>query len=62
MELCIPKLACTACVANVTKAVQALDAEAVVCGEPKTKQVSIQTQVSELAVREALRAAGYPPS
>ncbi len=62
MELHIPKLACATCVANVTKAIQALDSGAVVSGEPKTKQVSIQTQASELAVREALTAAGYPPS
>jgi copper chaperone len=60
MELTVPKLACSACVATVTKAVHALDATAQVQADPKTKQVLITSTQPEAAVRHVLATAGYP--
>ncbi len=69
LEFTVPKLACAVCVGNVTKAVQALDADATVDADPNTKQVKISpsaafaaTESVETALRDALTAAGYPPA
>ncbi|MFZ4676576.1 MAG: heavy-metal-associated domain-containing protein [Nodosilinea sp.] len=59
LELKIPNLACSACVETVTKAVQAVDSQAQVMADPKTKQVSIVTSAPEAAIQTAITAAGY---
>lgn len=59
LELKIPDLACSACVETVTKAVQAIDTQAQVSADPKTKQVSIMTSAPEAAINAAITAAGY---
>jgi copper chaperone len=56
LELKIPNLACSACVETVTKAV---DTQAQVIADPKTKQVSIVTSAPEAAIQTAITAAGY---
>jgi len=59
LELSIPDLACSACVETVTKAVQGVDATAQVTADPKTKQVSVITNASETAIKDAITTAGY---
>lgn len=59
LQLKVPNMACSACVKTITKAVTAIDATAKVDADPKTKQVSIETQQSEAAVKKAISAAGY---
>ncbi len=60
LQLTIPKLACYACVNTVTKAIQAVDANATVQANTKTKLVSVETQASETAIKQAITAVGYP--
>ncbi|HAA31987.1 MAG TPA: heavy metal transporter [Cyanobacteria bacterium UBA8553] len=60
LQLTIPKLACSACVNTVTKAIQAVDANATVQANTKTKLVSVETQASETAIKQAITAVGYP--
>ena len=62
IKLTIPGMACSTCASNITKAVIAIDANAIVEADPKTKFVNVETQASETAIKEALIAAGYPPS
>ncbi|HLO87680.1 MAG TPA: heavy-metal-associated domain-containing protein [Nostocaceae cyanobacterium] len=62
IQLTVPGMACSACANNITNAVKAVDAHAIVAADPKTKLVSVETQVSEIAIKEALVAAGYPPA
>jgi copper chaperone len=62
LQLTVPKLACSACANTITKAVKAVDPNATVQAEPKTKLVSIETQATETAIKEALATAGYPSS
>ncbi|BAZ87192.1 MULTISPECIES: heavy-metal-associated domain-containing protein [Nostocales] len=62
IKLTIPGMACSACASNITKAVIAIDANAIVEADTKTKFVNVETQASESVIREALIAAGYPPS
>ena len=60
LQFTVPKLACSACVNTITKAVKAVDPNAKVQAEPKTKLVLIETQADSRAITEAIAAAGYP--
>jgi copper chaperone len=55
-------MACSACGETITKAIKAVDSAATVHTDPKTKQVSVETQASETAVKQAIVAAGYSVS
>lgn len=59
LQLKVPNMACSACGETITEAVTAIDPTAKVEADPKTKLVSIETQQSEAAVKEAITAAGY---
>ena len=60
IELKIPNMACGACAKTITQAVIDLDPKASVKADPKTKQVIVNTKISESSVKEAIAAAGYP--
>lgn len=62
IQLKVPDMACGACSETITKAVLAVDPKASVKADPKTKQVTVETQASESSVREAISAAGYSPA
>lgn len=59
-QLKVPKMACSACVNTITKAVKTVDPNATIQAAPKTKLVSVETQASETKIKEAIAAAGYP--
>lgn len=59
LQLTIPNMACSACGETITKAVKVVDPTATVEADPKTKLVSIETQQSETAVKQAIIGAGY---
>jgi copper chaperone len=59
LQLKVPNMACSACGQTITKAIKAIDPTAIVQTDPKIKQVYIETQVSQAAVKEAITAAGY---
>lgn len=60
LQLTVPKLACSACVNTITKAVKAVDPKAKVQAEPKTKLVLVETQADQTEIKAAIAAAGYP--
>ncbi|MBI1241815.1 heavy-metal-associated domain-containing protein [Umezakia ovalisporum] len=60
LQLTVPNMACSACANNITNAVKTVDANAIVQADPQTKFVSVETQASETAIKDALAAAGYP--
>jgi len=62
LEFKVPNMACSACGETITKAIKAVDPAATVNTDPKTKQVSVETQASETAVKQAIVAAGYSVS
>jgi copper chaperone len=62
IKLTVPGMACSACANNITNAVKAIDANAIVDANPQTKLVNVETQVTENAIKQALIAAGYPPA
>jgi copper chaperone len=53
-------MACSACANNITNAVKTVDADAIVQADPQTKLVNVETQASEISIKDALAAAGYP--
>lgn len=59
LQLTVPDMACSACVNTITQAVTAIDPSAQIAADPKTKQVNIETQAAETAIKEAIVAAGY---
>lgn len=59
LEFNVPNLACRACVETITNAVKAIDPNAKVEADPKTKQVVIETAASESSMREAIGQVGY---
>lgn len=59
LQLTVPNMACSACAETITKAVQAVDPAAKISADPKTKQVNIETQALEPAIRAAIATAGY---
>ncbi|MBD2018695.1 heavy-metal-associated domain-containing protein [Leptolyngbya sp. FACHB-36] len=59
LQLNVPNMACSACSETITKAVTTVDPAAQVAADPKTKQVTIETQAPETAIKEAITAAGY---
>lgn len=60
LQLKVPKIACAACVNTITQAVTAIDPTAKVKADTKTKMVSVETQKSETAIKQAIANAGYP--
>lgn len=59
LQLKVPNMACSACGETITKAIKKIDPAATVQADPKTKLVNIETKVSETAVTEAIKSAGY---
>jgi copper chaperone len=55
----VPDMACAACADRITQAIQAIDSSATVQADPKTKQVRVATQHPQLAIQQAILAAGY---
>ena len=60
LQLTIPKLACSACVNTINTAIHKVDTNATVKADTKTKTVSVETQASETAIKEAIASVGYP--
>ncbi len=62
LQLKVPGISCGGCVGTVTKAINAVDANAIVQGDPKTKTVLVETQSSEATIKAAIAKVGYPAS
>ncbi|WP_017720503.1 heavy-metal-associated domain-containing protein [Kamptonema formosum] len=60
LQLTVPKMACSACVDTIAKAVRTVDAGATVQADPKTKLVRVETEAPAAAIQAAIAAAGYP--
>ncbi|WIT12670.1 heavy-metal-associated domain-containing protein [Paucibacter sediminis] len=61
-EFTLPDMSCGHCVASITKAVQALDAQAKLQFDLPSHKVQVESQLSQAALVAALTEAGYPPA
>ena len=68
LQLTVPNMACSACATTIMQAVKVVsalrnsegtDPAAQINVDPKSKQVNIDTQANEAAVRDAIITAGY---
>lgn len=59
LQLTVPNMACSACSDTIIKAIKAIDPNATVQADPKTKLVNVATQASEASVKQAIATAGY---
>jgi copper chaperone len=59
LQLTVPNMACSACGDTITQAIRALDPNAKVNADPKTKLVDVETQASETDIKAAITSAGY---
>ena len=62
LQLNVPGISCGGCVSTITQAIKAVDANASVQGDPKTKIVLVETESPESAIKAAIAEAGYPTS
>ena len=60
MEFSIPDMSCGHCAGVITKAVQQLDADAMISIDLPAKKVTIETVHDRQTVASALAEAGYP--
>lgn len=61
MQFYIENMTCGGCARGVTKAIQRVDAAAVVTADPPQRKVEVQTSVTREQLVAALQAAGFPP-
>jgi len=59
LQLTVPNMACSACSETIVKAIRAIDPTATIQADPKTKQVIVQSQATEGAIKQAITDAGY---
>ena len=61
LKLNVPDMTCGHCAGTVTKAVQSVDAGAIVTVDLPSQTVSIETAAEADRIKSAMEAAGYPP-
>jgi copper chaperone len=59
LELKVPSMVCEGCVEIVTKAIKTVDSDAGVNVDLETKTVSVESQVSEESIKQAIVATGH---
>ena len=62
IQLQVLDTVCDACAKTITQAILSVDSMASVKADTKTKQVTVETQVSKSSLTEAIRSAGYNPA
>lgn len=60
LQLTVPNLAFSSCVKVVTAAVKAVNPDATIQADTKTKLVNVETQASGIVIKKAITVAGYP--
>ncbi len=61
LRFSVPTMACASCAKGVTRAIQAVDADARVEADLTEREVRVENEkVDEAALLDALRNAGYP--
>ena len=61
MNLVVEGMTCGGCARGVTRAIQAVDANAKVITDPPSRSVKVETTATQQQVVEALTEAGFPP-
>ena len=59
LTISVPSIGCSSCIENITRAIQAVDASAEVNGDAATKSLDIESQLTEVKIRELIEIAGH---
>lgn len=59
LTLSVPSIGCASCIETITKAIQAVDASAIVTGDSTTKSLDVESQLTEVKIRELIAIAGH---
>jgi copper chaperone len=59
LTLSVPSIGCASCIETITKAIQAVDASATVTGDAATKSLDVESQLTEVKIRELIAIAGH---
>ncbi|NUN65742.1 heavy-metal-associated domain-containing protein [Pseudanabaena biceps] len=59
LTLSVPSIGCNSCIETITKAIQSVDQSALVQGDATTKSINIESQLTELKIRELIAIAGH---
>lgn len=59
LTLAVPSIGCASCIETITKAIQSVDASAIVTGDAATKSLDIESQLTEVKIRELIAIAGH---
>lgn len=59
LTLSVPSIGCASCIETITKAIQAVDASAIVTGDSTTKSLDVESQLTEGKIRELIAIAGH---
>jgi len=59
LKLSVPSIGCSSCIETITKAIQSVDASAVITGDSASKSLDIESQLPEVKIRELITIAGH---
>jgi len=59
LTLSVPSIGCASCIETITKAIQSVDASAIITGDSTTKSLDIESQLTEVKIRELIVIAGH---
>ena len=61
-QFTIPNMSCGGCLNNITKAIYKVDEAAKVEADFPSKNLKVETDLTEMEAIEVLKGAGYPPT
>lgn len=59
LNLSIPSIGCVSCIETITKAIQSVDPSAKIAGDALSKSLEVDSQLSEIKIRELIAIAGH---
>ena len=59
LKLSVPSVGCASCIETITKTIQSVDTTATIAGDVASKSIDIESQLSEVKIRELIAIAGH---
>ena len=59
LKLSVPSIGCVSCIETITKAIQSVDASAIITGDAPSKSLEIESYLPEVKLRELITIAGH---
>ena len=59
LKLSVPSIGCASCIETITKSIKSVDTTATIVGDVASKSIDIESQLSEVKIRELIAIAGH---